>query len=394
MIPMDLDLTTYISLSLVMFLQYGIWGAWAPVLAARLLGPLKMSGKQTSWIYATLPLACIVAPLISGQLADQSFNAEQILFVAHLGGAFFVFLAAKQKKFLPLFMAMLLYSVFYAATLPLVNAALFAATSNTVTQGKIFIWAPIGWGLVGYALSAWRMIRKTEGDGNDCLYFAAGLSILMAIVSLTLPATPPPGTGEIPILIAITMLGNNDFLVFIILSMIVMGLMQFYFLGTAQFLQDKGIANKHVPGSMAVAQIGQTVATWFWLGLVLGAWGFKWSLALGVACWIALYCIYIVGKPRSLLVASQALHGFAYLFFVVVGQIFADFIAPTGIRSSMQALVFAATIGVGLLIGTQMAGFAMDRYSQDGVFQWRKLWLLPATVLTFCLLALVLVFRV
>jgi MFS family permease len=64
----------YIPLSVVMFLEYAIWGAWAPVLAARLLGPLKMSGKQTGWIYATLPLACMFAPLISGPLADKYFD--------------------------------------------------------------------------------------------------------------------------------------------------------------------------------------------------------------------------------------------------------------------------------------------------------------------------------
>ena len=34
----------YLQLSAIMFLEYAIWGAWAPVLAARLLGPLKMSG--------------------------------------------------------------------------------------------------------------------------------------------------------------------------------------------------------------------------------------------------------------------------------------------------------------------------------------------------------------
>ncbi len=65
-----MDVLLYIKLSAVMALEYAVWGAWMPVLAARLLGPLKFSGKQTGWIYATLPLACIVSPLISGQLAD------------------------------------------------------------------------------------------------------------------------------------------------------------------------------------------------------------------------------------------------------------------------------------------------------------------------------------
>ncbi|MCP4454634.1 MAG: nucleoside permease, partial [Planctomycetes bacterium] len=56
-----MDAKVYLSLSLMMFLEYAIWGAWSPVLSARLLGPLKMSGKQTGWIYGTLPLACMIA---------------------------------------------------------------------------------------------------------------------------------------------------------------------------------------------------------------------------------------------------------------------------------------------------------------------------------------------
>ena len=52
----------YLSLSAMMFLEYAIWGAWFPVLAARLLGPLKMTGKQTGWIYGALFLAFIISP--------------------------------------------------------------------------------------------------------------------------------------------------------------------------------------------------------------------------------------------------------------------------------------------------------------------------------------------
>jgi MFS family permease len=80
----------YFALSFVMFMEYAVWAAWMPVLAARLLGPLKMTGKQTGWIYATFPLACIFMPLVSGQLADKYVNTEntaagQLYHVSPLG---------------------------------------------------------------------------------------------------------------------------------------------------------------------------------------------------------------------------------------------------------------------------------------------------------------------
>ena len=173
---MDLDTKTYIALSVVMFLEYAIWGAWAPVLAARLLGPMKMTGKQTGWIYATLPIACIVMPLLAGWVADSFVNAEWVIVVAHLIGAILLFVAARQNKFKPMLIAMLCYSFCYAATLPLVNSVLFAATADGGTRGNVFLWAPVAWALVGWSLTGWRMTRKEEGDGRDCLYLAAALS--------------------------------------------------------------------------------------------------------------------------------------------------------------------------------------------------------------------------
>jgi len=387
---------TYIALSAVMFLEYAIWGAWAPVLAARLLGPLKMSGKQTGWIYSTLPIACIFSPLLAGWLADKWLNAEWILMGAHLIGAVLLFVAAKQEKFTPLLVVMFLYSMCYAATMPLVNSVLFA---NYTQVAKVFIWAPIAWALIGWSLTGWRMTRKTQGGGQDCLYYAAGLSVLMVIACFLLPATAPAGTGKIPIFQALSMLGQANFLIFILISLVVAGLMQFYFLGSAQFMQDQGISSKAVPATMALAQIAQAAATYFLLDYFVGtdkiqaALGYKWTLTLGAACWAIMYAIYVAGRPRWLIIIGQPLHGLAYVFFIIAGQMYANTLATADIVSSMQALIFAATTGVGLFLGTNFAGFIMDKYSIDGKFVWSKVWTVPLIIMAAGVIALVLLLQ-
>ncbi|MHC4184667.1 MAG: MFS transporter [Planctomycetota bacterium] len=393
---MEWDL--YIRLSVMMFLQYAIWGAWAPVLAARLLGPLKMTGKQTGWIYATLPLACIVSPLIAGQIADQYVNTERILAIAHIVGAVLLFVAAREGRFRNLFLVMLGYSLCYAATLPLVNSLMFHnLAQNNLDVGtyspKIFIWAPIAWALVGYFLSGWRWIFKSGTQGRDCLYLAAGLSVIMGASCFFLPNTPPVRSGELPVIKAMAMLGDHNFLIFIIVSMIIAGLMQFYFLGTAQFMQDMGIRAKNVPASMAIAQAVQAVATFFALGLFLKELGFRWTLVAGAGCWALMYLVYVGRKPRWLIVVSQSLHGLAYVFFVIAGQILAETLAPEQIRSSVQALVFAATVGVGLFLGTHVAGLTMDRFKKDGRFEWRPIFVVPCALTVVCAVAFILFFR-
>ncbi|HPS54146.1 MAG TPA: MFS transporter, partial [Sedimentisphaerales bacterium] len=139
----------YLLLSSMMFLEYAVWGAWAPVLASRLFGPLKMSGKQTGWIYGTIPLACLVSPIIAGQMADQWIASKWILVFAHFVGAVLLFVSSKKEKFGPLFVTMMLYSLLYSATMPLVNSLMFANLTDAASQSPlIFIWAPIGWVLV------------------------------------------------------------------------------------------------------------------------------------------------------------------------------------------------------------------------------------------------------
>ncbi len=353
-----------------------------------------MTGKQTGWIYATLPLACIVSPLVAGWLGDQFVSNKWILVLAHLIGAFLLFLAAQQRRFTPLLLVMFLYSLCYAATMPLINAVLFNATSDGATQGKVFIWAPVAWALVGWSLTGWRLTRKTQGEGEDCLYYAAALSLLMVLGCLLLDATPPANTGEIPVFKALGMLSNVNFLIFILISMVVAGTMQFYFLGSAQFMQDSGISSKTVPASMALAQIAQAAATWYLLSLFTGEiLGYKWTLTVGTACWLLLYAIYVIGKPRELIVVAQPLHGLAYVFFIIAGQMCANLYASAEIRASMQALIFAATTGIGLFFGTQFAGIVMDKNCVKGKFLWPKVWMVPGIVTLVGVLVLATVFQ-
>jgi MFS family permease len=428
----DESAKVYWALSAVMFLEYAVWGAWAPVLAARLLGPLKMTGKQTGWIYATLPIACIFAPLLAGMAADKYVNAEYILLACHAIGAVLLLVAFKQESFGALFWVMLAYSICFAATMPLVNSVVFAHAKNA---GNVFIWAPIAWALVGYSLSGWRMLRG-EGKGGDCFVYAAIMSVLMAVSCCYLPATPPkakadgaavaaktdgldaaqadaakadalkkPVAGEEqPLTQVFAMLKNSNFLIFVLASMAVAGMMQFYFLGSAQFMIDNGISGKAVPASMAIAQAAQAIATFACLGgianlnpkwtwTITDAIGYQWTLVAGAGCWFLLYVVYVATTAKPALVVIQMFHGMAYVFFMIGGQFYCNAVASPAIQSTLQALIFAATTGVGLFVGTQLAGIVMDTFSVGGKFQWKKIWMVPLVIVAIGTVVLAVAFH-
>lgn len=390
-----MDSALYWKLSALMALEFAIWGAWYPVLAARLLGPLKFSGKQTGWVYSALPLACIFMPLLAGYLADRYFNTEYILAVAHLVGMVLLFIASYRRDFKSLFTVILVYALCYAATLPLVNALMFYQLDknnvDTANSAFIFMWAPIAWAVAGYFLTGWRWVFKTGEEGRDCLILAAVLSVIMAVIcGGFMPDTPPAGEAGRS---ALGMLKIPTFLVFLLISMVAPGMMQFYFLGTAQFMQDNRIPAKNVPASMAIAQAVQAAATLFVLSWLVSNAGYKWTLVAGAASWLVLFVIYIIPRPPAVIVASQAFHGLAYVFFIIAGQMYAGAVAPEGAGGSMQALIFTAQSGLALFGGTQLAGVVMDKFKVDGQFQWQKVWTVPAVIMLVCVIALVLFYK-
>ncbi len=189
------------------------------------------------------------------------------------------------------------------------------------------------------------------------------------------------------------MLKDASFLIFIIISMVAPGMMQFYFLGTAQFMQDNGISPKNVPAAMAIAQATQAIATLFVLGWIVQNAGYKWTLTLGALSWVILFTIYIIPRPARVIVGGQAFHGIAYVFFIIAGQMYAGAVAPEGAGASMQALIFTAQSGIALFLGTQLAGVVMDKCRVEGRFQWRKVWTVPAAIMAACVLALLILFK-
>ena len=193
---------------------------------------------------------------------------------------------------------------------------------------------------------------------------------------------------------ALSMLHDPKFAVFIAVSLVVGGVMQFYFLGTGQYLQERGISGKNVPAIMGIAQAVQALATFFALTLLINKLGHKWTLIIGAASWALLYLIYTLKMPKAVLVGGQVFHGLAYVFFMIAGQMYVNHYVhkianQPAIESSAQALIFLVTTGIGLFLGTQLAGFSMDRFATDGKINWSKVFAIPMVLTALGVVALV-----
>jgi len=160
------------------------------------------------------------------------------------------------------------------------------------------------------------------------------------------------------------------------------------------------VQSRNMPAVMTIAQVAQVAAMAFMAFYeedVLAGIGFRWIFAIGATLWVAMYGAYSTGKPKLLVIASQGLHGLAYAFFINVGFVYVDKIAPSKtspIASSAQGLYTVVIFGFGLFIGTQITGAVMDRLkTPEGKFRWRAIYLVPCVLAAACAAAIAVMFR-
>lgn len=239
-------------LSAMMFLQYAIWGIWAPVLVLHLarLAAFQLTDGSPDFgriglIYMTMPIASIIAPFIGGQIADRYFAAQRFLALSQLLGGIVLLMVTQLTGFASVFVGMLVYNLLYAPTIALSNSITFQHWPNEQFS-KIRVWGSIGWIVIGLAFGfLWlKGIGRFFGTPAmvDCLYIAAALSIAYGVYALFLPHTPPAKQASNPLafLGAVGMMRNPAFAVMAVVSFLVAIELQFYFVTTPAFLNQSG----------------------------------------------------------------------------------------------------------------------------------------------------------
>jgi len=388
-------------LGIMMFLQYAIWGAWAPVLSAYLLDDLGFSGTQAGWIYALLPLATILAPFIGGQVADRYFASERVIAFLQLTGGIILPVVSRTTSFSAMWPLMLVYCLLYAPTLALTNSvAMINLRDSEKEFGTIRVWGTIGWIAAGLALSGWR----TAGAGNaalmmngDMIFLAGIFSILMSLQAFTLPHTPPQKEGVKPwaFLESLKMLGERNFAVFIAITFVVSTELEFFYILTAPFLQSDAIrvSSASLPAVMTIAQFAEIFVMAFLLSWSLKRYGMRRTLAIGVVAWPIRYVIFAIGSPTWLVIASLALHGFCYVFFFVAAFIYVDKVAPPDIRASAQSMIAIVALGLGRFLGSLFAGKIQEMFTSEAGTNWTGVFLVPCVLTFVCAVAFLLFFR-
>ncbi|SHG36310.1 nucleoside transporter [Flavobacterium micromati] len=377
-------------LSLMMFLNFFVWGIWFVTMGTFLTkGGIAATGTQTGLAYGTQCLGAIVAPFIVGMIADKYFAAQKILGLLHLFGAVILYLLSTQTSFDSFYSLLLIYMILFMPTLALVNSISLNQMTNSEKEfAKIRVWGTIGWIVAGLTIGfmSWESAPKTL---NITFEISAIISVGLGVFSFFLPNTPPLKKGksvsfaETIGLDSFKILKDKNYLTFFIASILICIPLAFYYGQANQFLNESGM--EKAAAKMTIGQMSEMVFL-FLMPFFFLRFGIKQMLLFGMFAWVLRYLLFAYGDTGSgiwMLYLGIALHGICYDFFFVTGQIYTDQKAGPESRSSAQGLITLATYGIGMYIGFYVAGLIVDYNSlEEGQHNWQQIWIFP------CLFAL------
>ncbi|HBS53623.1 MAG TPA: MFS transporter [Flavobacterium sp.] len=387
-----MNTTNKIKLSSMMFLEFFIWGAWFVTLGTFLGTNLKASGAETAAVFSTQSWGAIIAPFIIGLIADRYFNAERILGVLHLVGAFLMYQMYQSSDLSSFYIYVFSYMVLYMPTLALVNSVAFNQMKDPEKEfSSIRVWGTIGWIVAGLSISYvfhWDSVESLASGMLKNTFLLAGIAALvLGLLSFTLPATPPKVSdekikiGDIIGLDALKLLKDKNFAVFFISSILICIPLAFYYQNANPFLTESGLENP--TGKMAIGQISEALFLLL-IPVFFSKYGFKKTILVGMVAWAIRYALFAYGNGGELsfmLIIGIALHGICYDFFFVSGQIYTNSKAGDKYKSAAQGLITLATYGVGMLIGFAVAGWITDNYkTATGTINWEMVWIIPAGI--------------
>jgi nucleoside transporter len=401
-----MNISTQIRLALMMFLQFFVWGSWYGQLGKYMTDGLNATGGQVGNAYAAFSVAMIVAPFFVGMLADRFFAAQKVLAVLNLLGAVILYFLSNITDPDLFFWVILLYCLTFAPNIALTSSI---ALRQMKDPGKEFppirVFGTIAWiavvNLVGF---------MGVGDKSTIFIISAVSAGVLGVLAFTLPDTPPTATGpatfsQIIGKDAFVLFKDKSFSIFFLSSILICIPLSFYYTWANSSLTDAyklafpgtDPASFNIENKMSLGQASEVIFMLL-LPLAYRRLGVKNILIIGLVAWIIRFLCFGYGTADTgawMLYIAILLHGVCFDFFFVTGYIYTDYKAGAKIKSQAQGLITLATYGVGMLIGSIIAGKVKDMYTSGdpAITGWTDVWLVPAGIAAVVLILFIIMFR-
>ena len=393
-------------LSVMMFLQYAIWGAWLPILYPFLMGHRSFSLAETGNCLAAGAVGAIFGPFLAGQLADRLFSTEKLLFASHLVGAVVVWMLGTVETYDSFLALSFLYGFVYAPTIALTNSLAFSHIENRDRDfGPIRLWGTIGWIAAGIAVGqvllrlhspagaeAAELLASQNAGRGFAFQLSAVLGVAMAIYCLTLPHTPPSGRRDAAAgtpgktmawVEALREIRLQPLVTLFLIAVPVSMIHQFYFVFTSDFVsgiqaaaQSAGadafanaVNNVLGVGGGGLMTIGQMteIGVLALMPILATTLSRKSLLAIGLVAYAARMALFAYFPELGPVLLGVALHGLCFGCFIFVAFMIVDERTTPDVRATAQNLFNLVIVGIGIIVGSWFAGSVVGPWALDPV---------------------------
>lgn len=395
-------------LTLLNFLQFAVWGCYLISLGGYLMGQLGYSGLEVGAMYGTMGIASLFMPGLLGIVADKYLNAERLLAICHLLSAGFLVAMSLAADYSTAYLLFLGANLFYMPTIALANTICYGLMSRSgmdiaSTFPKIRVW-----GTVGFIAAMWTVGLCGWAGSPLQLYASAALSLVLAVLAITLPPSPPsPAEGKKGLasrlgLDALVLFRNYNMCVFFVFSMLLGAALQITnTFGTpflSSFAQEyaDSLAVRYPTILLSLSQISETL---FILSIpfFLSRFGIKTVMLMSMLAWVLRFALFGIGNPGDgfvFLILSMIVYGMAFDFFNVSGSMFVDREVDPSMRGSAQGLFMMMTNGVGAFLGGLGSGYVVDLFRDEaGQTLWSPVWMSFAAYALVIMLLFAVLFR-
>ena len=229
----------------------------------------------------------------------------------------------------------------------------------------------------------------------DAFKLSGMLGIVMGVFCFLLPATPPAKEEKKSAIGgALSAIKHQPLLTLFLIAVPISCIHQFYFVHTAPFLgqfqnQAEGfinVVNKIVGvgggGLMTIGQMAE-IGVLALIPLFAKRFSRKALLCAGIVAYTLRMFLFSYGPgfPEALqlpaIILGIALHGMCFGCFIFVAFMVVDEECAGDVRASAQSLFNLVIVGIGIIVGSKIAGYVAEISTIDDVMNYTKLFSIP-----------------
>ena len=372
-----------IRLIVMNFLEFAVWGAYLTSMGTYLWS--HGMEKNIGWFYSIQGVVSLFMPALMGIVADRWLQAQKCLSLCHalagifMCGAGLYAYMAPEVEFTTLFSLYTISVAFFMPTIALTNSVAFNALVKA-NMDTVKDFPPIRvFGTVGFIATMWCVDLLGFQSTPWQFVVSGGLSIILAVYALTLPACDIKKVeGKVNLvealgLKAFALFSQKKMALFFIFSMMLGMCLQVTnsfanpfitsFGAIEEFADTFGV--RHANILISISQICEALCI-LAIPFFLKKFGIKNVMLMAMFAWVFRFGFFGAGDPGMpgvlLFVLSCIVYGFAFDFFNISGALYVDQETEPALRSSAQGLFMMMTNGFGATIGTLSAQAIVNRF--------------------------------